>query len=97
QVLAGVHGDYAGGLARGARVDAPDARMRMRAAHERGVGGAGELDVIDVDSLAGDQPGILPALDAGAEQAFRRGHGSPRSAVPAILPAACCTALTMLA
>src|SRR5439155_2529108 len=66
------------------------------AAHERGVGGGGELHVVDVDALAGDQPGILPALDARAEEAFGGGMGylAPRSAM---LPAACCTALTMLA
>ena len=75
QVLAGVDGDDALGVPRGRRVDALDARVRVRAAHEGRVGGAGQLHVVDVGALAGDEARILAALDALSEKLWLRCHG----------------------
>ena len=49
------HRVHAGQRQRVARVDSADQRMRMRAAHERGMQHAGQRDVVDEAALAGEQ------------------------------------------
>ncbi len=49
-------------------VDAPDLRVRVRAANERHVLHAGHGDVADVRGGAGDESGIFLALDLGAHE-----------------------------
>jgi hypothetical protein len=83
QVAAGEHGAHAGMRASGRRIDAAHARVRVRAAHECGVRGAGNPHIVGVEPAAGDEARILDALDAGAEEATAgrngRRHGSGRS------------------
>ena len=56
------------GMAQGrARIDRPDARMGMRAAHERRVQHARQLDVVDEARAAGEQGRIFDPRHAGAE------------------------------
>ena len=75
QVLARVHGQHALDLRRRGRVNPDDAGVRMRAAHEGRGGGAWDPQIVDEGALAGDQAGVLAALDARSEEFF---HGSPR-------------------
>ena len=71
--------DYSntGRPARRLRVNGRHLRMGMRAADEDHVQQAGQHNVVDVRCGAGDEPGILPTLDAGAERTGNR-HRSPR-------------------
>src|SRR5207244_13189154 len=61
----------------GRRVDPSNARVSMRAAHERGVRHAGNLQVIDVAAAPRDEAWILAPLDRLAEQPLCSGgcHG----------------------
>ncbi len=78
-VGAGKDADHAGDRLRGRGVDADDARMRVRAAQDRGVQQARELHVVDVGADALDQARILDPLHRAAD--VRRGvgvsHGPP--------------------
>ena len=65
-VLAGEHGDDAGGGERGGRVDSVDRRMGVGRAQEMRISLSGAIDVIDITSLAGDETKIFLALDGGA-------------------------------
>ena len=58
-------------------VDVDDPGVRVVRAHEGGVGGVG-LEVVGVPAVAGQQPGVLAALDALAEA-----HRSSSSAAAA--------------
>ena len=60
-VLAGEHGDDAGRLLRFGRVDALDLGVRVRRAHEDGVGLPIELDVVGVGAAAGEEAVVLVA------------------------------------
>ena len=51
------------------RVDATDARMRMRRAHEAGVQRAGEHDVLDVAPVSGEEAPVLLARERRADVA----------------------------
>ena len=68
QVLSRVRRDDGLEVFRRLEVDADDARVRVRAADECGIGGAGNADVIDVRALAGDEARVLAALDARSEE-----------------------------
>ena len=57
-----------GSFSRGRGVDALDAGVGVRAAHEGHVGHAVELDVVDVGALAGDQARVLAAFDGLADE-----------------------------
>ena len=66
-MLAGEHGDDAV-LRRPFRLlDRLDGRMRMRAAHEIGVGLVFQIDIIRILTLAGDETVIFLALDPSAD------------------------------
>ena len=41
---------------------------------------AGQLDVVEVAAVAGDEPGVLAALERGAEDVVAIVHRPPRSA-----------------
>ena len=60
-VVAGVNGEHAGDLARGAHVDRPDAAVRHRAAENPGMQHAGQLHDVGVFGAAGN---LLTRLDA---------------------------------
>ena len=49
------------------RVDRADARVRVRAAHDRHVRHVHEVDVVDEVAVPGDELGILATLDAGPD------------------------------
>ena len=66
-VRAGEDGEHAGRLGRSAGIDADDLRMRVRRAHDRGVGGACDLDIIGIAACAAQQRCILDAGDGLAE------------------------------
>ena len=66
-VVAGQHRDHARGLPRLGRVDTLDGCVGVRGAHEIGVGLAGEVDVVGVAALAGDEALVLLADDARAD------------------------------
>ncbi len=69
------------------RVDRADVGVGVRAAQDRHVGHPGQLDVVEVAALAGDEAGILDPLDRGAEHVG--GHRMPpvkRSPRPARRP-----------
>ncbi len=61
-LLAGHDGDDAGSLARGAHVQARDARMRMGAADKGDVDHAGQAQVVHVLPPPGEQPGRVQHL-----------------------------------
>ncbi len=88
EIAAGEHGEHAGHRQRRRRVDAADARMRVRRAHHDGIGLAGQAHVIGIVALAGDEAQVLaPANrlpDAGARRLF--GHLMLNSRI-AVLPA----------
>jgi hypothetical protein len=73
-----IHRDDPGQFSRGGAVDGDDARMGMTGTNERGVQNAGDVEIIDVAALPGDQPGILDAAHLGAEIAHAH-QISPRS------------------
>ena len=73
--LAAAQPELARGVARGGGVDALDASVGVRAAHEGGVGRAGQLHVVDVGALAGDEARILAPVDALSEELGLGGHG----------------------
>jgi hypothetical protein len=60
------------------RLDADDARVRMRRAHHRGVGLAFDGKVVGEAALAGQQPGVLLAAERLADRAERRAGGELR-------------------
>ncbi len=51
-----------------ARIDAADQRVRMRAAHERGMQQPGQRDVVDEAAVAGQQRPILEPGNARSDQ-----------------------------
>ena len=73
EVGRGEHGVDAVEFERCGGVDAHDPRPGERAAHEAGVEHARPHDVVDVGAVAGEQPRILDAGDAGAGVAGRPG------------------------
>ena len=74
-VLTGEHRHDAGLFPRRRAVDPPDARVGMRAPHEREINHAGKGDVIGEDRVTGHQTRILFARNAGADVAGRSGRG----------------------
>ena len=60
--------DDAGQLSCVTHVDVGDRGARVRAAHERGVQHAGDDDVVGVVAAPGEEPGVLLALDTGADE-----------------------------
>jgi hypothetical protein len=72
-VVEGEHGVDAGQRQRRARIDGADRGVRMRAAHERGMPGAGGRDVVDETSLADEQRPVLETRNACADQASHAG------------------------
>ena len=92
QVAGGYHRDHAGcgGCLR--HVEIPDSRMGMGASQYDRFGGARQPDIGYVDTLALEEPAVLPAEDGLAEGRADR-HGSSR---PAPARAACNAAETML-
>ena len=71
EVLGGEHGVHAGPAPRGRDVDAAQARMRERRAHEGDVEEAVRSDVVDEERPAGQQTRVLVARDGCAEVAGR--------------------------
>jgi hypothetical protein len=67
-VLAGVHGEYAGRLLRLVGLDRLDGRVRVRRAHERGVALPRQRHVVRVLARAGQKAVVLFALDTCANQ-----------------------------
>ena len=76
-VGAGIDGDDAGSLGRGGGVNAADAGVGVGAAQDGGVNQAGQLDVVGVGGLAGNQPGIFAAADAGTEKSGSHSSNLP--------------------
>src|SRR5439155_17368025 len=68
EVARGVDAHHAGSLARVGDVDALDARVGVRAAHECGERGALAHEIIDVVAVACDQPRIFAAVDLGSDK-----------------------------
>ena len=66
------HRGHARHGARRLRVHAHDARMGVRAPHERGVEQAGRTEVVEVAAASGEETRVLHALDRGAHPARRR-------------------------
>ena len=91
-VCARVHGQHAGCAFGRVGVYAADASMSMRAAQDGGVYHAGELDVVGVRGLAGDQARVLAPPDAGTENTGSHSGLQP----PCWAAAAARAALTML-
>ena len=81
-VVAGHDAEDAGERTRGRRIDAADAGVGVRRAHERGVGAAGDLDVVDEPSLPGEEAGVLDPLDPLSDVHRRRRHQPTRFAMP---------------
>ena len=85
------------GKARAARrVDAADARVRVRAAHEGRVQHAGQLDVVDEAAAAGEQRGSSRRATRRAEVRHSRSarpcaRASPRRARPRRCPGSRCS------
>ncbi len=75
-LLAGDDLEHAGALRRRGGVDLRDARVGVRASHERDVVHARQHDVGDVDGAARDEPRVFLALHFGAHQS-RCGHPPP--------------------
>ena len=73
EVLAGVDRQHAGRLERLVLLDRLDLGVRVRRAHERGVGLPGQGDVVGVLPGAGEEAVVLFALDPSADQGC--GHG----------------------
>jgi hypothetical protein len=67
EVLRGIHGEHAFVLARPRYVDAADARMRVRAAHECGVQHSRKLDVVDEKRAARKEARVFIPGNRGAE------------------------------
>src|SRR5206468_5306354 len=91
-----VDGDDAVELAGLRRVDAVDARVRVRAAHERDPEHPREADVVDVAATPGDQLRVLLAQLAGADDpgaGLRDAHAVAPTSAP-VPRATDCTALT---
>ena len=63
-IVAGHHRDHARRGPRGVGVDAADAPVGERAAHEGDVEHSGETQVADIATATGEQPGVLLAGDA---------------------------------
>ena len=74
QIVGGEHRDDARRGARGRTIDGADARMRLIAAPERDMQHAQHLAVVGISAEPGQQPRILGALDARADD-FRPGDG----------------------
>jgi hypothetical protein len=63
EIVAGQHGQHAGLGQRRRRVDSLDRGVRVRRAHEIGVGLSRDIDVVGVAALAGDIANIFLATD----------------------------------
>jgi hypothetical protein len=88
--LAGDDRDHAGERLRRRGVDRIDPGVRQRAAQDRHVQHAGQLDVLDVVAPALQEPGVLLALDALSQPALRlrlSGHLAPLTLPPFARPA----------
>ena len=72
EIRARQHGEHARGRQRGRRIDAHDARMRVRRADHRRVRLAGKVDVVRVTSGAGDEARIFPTTYRLADAVRRR-------------------------
>ena len=72
QIFGSEHGNHAGNLQRGFLVDAQDAGVGHRRAHDVHVQHAGHFDVIDIVALALDKAGVFlaQAAFAHAHQGF---------------------------
>ena len=77
ELFAGVDGHHAVGGLSGGGVYSDDVGVRVGAPHQRQVQHAHHLDVVDVGTLAGYEPGVFTPLDARA----KRGSGRSSHAV----------------
>ncbi len=93
-VVAGEHGEHAGGGERGGRVDLVDLGVRVHRAHEHRVALVRQRDVVGVRALAEQEAAVFLAPERRADALGRgcRGHHLP----PRIEAAPARTALTML-
>ena len=76
----GEHGEHAGGPARRRPIDRHHVGVRVRRAHERGVGLPRRIEVVGKAAVPGQETMILPPLDRRADA--EAGHGlwtHPRS------------------
>jgi hypothetical protein len=97
EILAGEDRDHPGGRSRGARIDAVDPRIGVRAAQNKGVELTRPVDVVGIGSLSGQEPIILAPPDrlpdcrhllysAAAAPCSGAGGASPRIiAAPAMI------------
>ena len=77
EIFARDHGEHAGDGERLRRVDALDARVRVRAARDVQVQHARQLHVVDVVAAASDETRVFLALDALADAADLNRHLGP--------------------
>jgi hypothetical protein len=97
EVGAGERGDHVAVRERARDIDALDARVRIRTAHDRHPHHAGQAHVVDVLREPGQQRGVLFSFgrrsdDAADDGLLCGGRHDPTSTAPA----AACTARTML-
>src|SRR5262249_34922234 len=86
ELRTGEHRDDARHARRDRRVDRGDAALRDVAADECCVQQAGDDDVVDVAAAPGEEPRVLMAGDALADEASAGGHAScPVGAVAAAM------------
>ncbi len=76
-VRTGEHGAHAGGAPRSGRVDAHDARMRVRRAQERAVELSLEAYVVGVAPSSGEEAVVLDARDRPADVALHYASRTP--------------------
>ncbi|GBD42175.1 hypothetical protein HRbin39_01564 [bacterium HR39] len=76
-VLAGEHRQHPGHADDRGSVDAPDAGVGVRRAHEDGMGLAGQVDVVGVPATAGDEPPVLLARDRLADALLHHDRSLP--------------------
>ena len=92
EVLPREHRDHARHLAGGADVDAGDRGAGEVAAEERGVQRAGDLHVVDVEAVTGEEALVLLARDGLADEARGEGRsgrgGHDAESTPTRAPAA---------
>ena len=74
EIVGGVDRDHAGHRDRVARVDALDHRVRDGRPHERDVGQAGDLQVVEVFGDTGEDARVFSTADRITQNRTRRGH-----------------------
>ena len=74
EVRAGVDAEHAPRLRRGGGIDAEDLRVRVRRAHERGIGLLRQRDVVGVLTASGEEALVLATLDRLADESLSCVH-----------------------